>query len=145
MWLGKAGASCEEGAINYSLEHKTHLWKAKTCYSTAMANSSATPNPVLTKISPSENHRLSLIFDNGEEYQVPYLDLRFECPCANCVDEITGQRTLKRGSIKPDIKPMKVEPVGRYAIHIKWSDGHSTGMYHFDRLYEIAKKSRTSA
>jgi DUF971 family protein len=105
----------------------------------------STPTPALTKISPSENHHLSLIFDNGEEFNVAYLDLRFECPCANCVDEITGHRTLKRGSIKPDIKPMKVEPIGNYAIAIKWSDGHSTGMYHFDRLYEIACRSRLSS
>ncbi len=37
---------------------------------------------------------------------------------------------------------MKIEPVGRYGIHIEWSDGHRTGMYHFDRLYELAKSER---
>ncbi len=98
--------------------------------------------PNLVKVNPSSlkpNH-LAMAFDDGAAFEVPYLELRFLCPCASCVDEITGQRTIKKSSIKPDIKPMKVEPVGRYGIHINWSDGHSTGMYHFDRLYELASQ-----
>ncbi len=101
--------------------------------------------PNLTKIVPSEAFKIALTFDSGEQFQIPYLELRFECPCAMCVDEITGKRTLKKGSIKPDVKPLKIEPVGRYGIHIAWSDGHSTGMYHFDRLYEMAKSLSIAA
>lgn len=92
---------------------------------------------VLTKILPSENNQLSLTFDTGEEFKIPYLDLRFQCPCATCVDELTGKRTLKKERLKQDVKPKDIEPVGRYGIKISWSDGHSTGMYHFDRLYEL--------
>ena len=95
--------------------------------------------PNLVKISPAET-KILLRFDNNEEYQIESLDLRFECPCASCVDEITGKRTLKKSSLKPDVRAMKIEPVGRYGIHIRWSDGHSTGMFHFDRLYELALK-----
>jgi DUF971 family protein len=95
--------------------------------------------PVLTKIAPSGSDIL-LQFDTGEEFKIAPLELRFECPCATCVDEITGKRTLKRETLNPSVKPLKIEPVGRYGIHIKWSDGHSTGMYHFDRLYEMGKK-----
>ena len=94
--------------------------------------------PNLTKASPSTGFAIQLSFDTGENFSVPYLELRFQCPCATCVDEMTGKRTLKRESLKPDVKPLKVEPVGRYGIHVEWSDGHRTGMYHFDRLYEIA-------
>ena len=96
--------------------------------------------PNLTKIAPAPHSQIQLVFDSGEEFKISGLDLRFDCPCATCVDEMTGKRTLKRESIKPDVKPMKIEPVGRYGIHIAGSDGHSTGMYHFDRLYEFAKK-----
>jgi DUF971 family protein len=97
--------------------------------------------PNLTKIAPAPNFKIQMTFDSGEEFQVPFIDLRFECPCASCVDEMSGKRTLKRSSLKPDVKPLKIEPVGRYGIHIAWSDGHTTGMYHFDRLYEIASQS----
>ncbi len=94
--------------------------------------------PNLIQVKPVNPTALALNFENGESFVLSYLDLRFACPCASCVDEITGQRTLKRESIKADIKPNRVDPVGRYGIQIEWSDGHRTGMYHFDRLYEIA-------
>ncbi len=93
----------------------------------------------LTKIFPSENNELSMTFDTGENFKISNLELRFQCPCATCVDEITGQRTLKRETLRPDVRPKNIEPVGRYGIKILWSDGHSTGMYHFDRLYELAR------
>ena len=94
--------------------------------------------PILTKIAPVDS-KILMQFDTGEEFKILPLDLRFECPCATCVDEITGKRTLKRETLNPAVKPMKIEPVGRYGIHVEWSDGHRTGMYHFDRLYEIGK------
>jgi DUF971 family protein len=36
---------------------------------------------------------------------------------------------------------VKVELVGRYAAHIMFNDGHGTGIYHFDRLYEMCQKT----
>jgi DUF971 family protein len=98
---------------------------------------------ILTKIAPV-NEKILMEFDTGEQFQIAPLDLRFECPCATCVDEITGKRTLKRESLNPKVKPVKIEPVGRYGIHVEWSDGHRTGMYHFDRLYEIGKTPRSA-
>jgi DUF971 family protein len=98
------------------------------------------PMPNLTKIQPESPSHALLGFDNGEEFRVPYLTLRFECPCATCVDEMTGKRTLRMETLRTDVKPKQILPVGRYGISIAWTDGHSTGMYHFDRLYEIARK-----
>lgn len=103
--------------------------------------------PHLTQItkaasSTDEKSEIQMTFDTGETFTITSLDLRFECPCATCVDEMTGKKTLKRESINPKIKPLDIQPVGRYGIAIRWSDGHSTGMYHFDRLYEIAKAWR---
>jgi len=97
--------------------------------------------PNLTRIIPVPPSRLRLAFDTGEEFLIENLELRFQCPCATCVDELTGERTLKRETLKSDVRPLKVEPVGRYGIHIEWSDGHRTGMYHFDRLYEFQPRS----
>ena len=99
---------------------------------------------LLTRILPvtpkTDQNLIALEFDHRDRFEIKSLDLRFECPCATCVDEITGKRTLKRENLKSDVRPKSIEPVGRYAIRILWSDGHSTGMFHFDRLFEIAQK-----
>lgn len=93
--------------------------------------------PELRKILPSGPSEVLLEFHSGESGTLSCLELRFQCPCAACVDEITGKRTLRRETLRPDVRPVKIEPVGRYGIHIEWSDGHRTGMYHFDRLHEL--------
>ncbi len=74
---------------------------------------------------------------SGESFHIPFVEVRFDCPCAGCVDEHTGARTLKREQIRADIRPLGAKIVGRYALHVQWNDGHQTGMYHFDRLYDL--------
>lgn len=74
-----------------------------------------------------------------ESYALPYFELRFQCPCASCVDEHTGKRVLKREQVAPDVRPLGVSLVGRYAVQISWSDGHSSGIYPFDKLYPLCK------
>jgi len=92
------------------------------------------------KIEPIGAYELFLEWNTGEKYSIPYLELRFHCPCAGCVDEMTGQRTLKKESLPQDVRVTGASVVGRYAIHLNWSDGHSTGMYGFDRLMELCQK-----
>jgi DUF971 family protein len=60
--------------------------------------------------------------------------LRQTCPCAGCVDELTGVRTLDPRSVRPDIRAEAIELVGRYAVKVRWSDGHATGIYTFRSL-----------
>lgn len=75
--------------------------------------------------------------------------LRERCPCAGCVDEWSGRRTLDPASIPADVKPKTISGVGRYAVQIGWSDGHSTGIYSWgflDKLHhELAAASPKSA
>ncbi len=80
---------------------------------------------------------LLLEWNNGESFALPYFEIRFQCPCANCVDEKTGKRVLRRESVRPDVRPTGVQLIGRYAVQITWSDQHATGMYHYDRLHEL--------
>jgi DUF971 family protein len=96
--------------------------------------------PTPTKIEPFGTAEMLLGFSNSEEYAVPYVELRYLCPCASCVDEHTGKRVIKREAIQPGIRANGVELIGRYAVQINWSDRHSTGMYHYDRLFEISQK-----
>lgn len=93
------------------------------------------------QIDPYSPSEIQIRWNSGEHFIVPYSEIRFACPCAGCVDEHTGVRTLEKTSIRPDIKPVQVGSVGRYAIQFVWNDRHDTGMYHFDRLYEICKKT----
>ena len=64
-------------------------------------------------------------------------DLRLGCRCAACVDEWTHQSLIQTGRIPLDIKPKAIDVMGQYAIHIDWSDGHSTGIFTYDYLREV--------
>ena len=63
--------------------------------------------------------------------------LRRACRCAGCINEWSGERIQKPEQVSPDVKPLSIDPVGRYAIHIDWSDGHTSGIYSFDHLRDI--------
>ncbi len=93
--------------------------------------------PTPTQVEPQGTTEMLLAWSDGKGFIIPYVELRFQCPCASCVDEHTGKRVLKREQVAPDVRPLGVQVVGRYALQFNWSDGHSTGMYHFDRLYEL--------
>lgn len=97
-------------------------------------------NPVIPlQIQPASPTEVFFSWNNGESFHVPYLEIRFQCPCASCVDEHTGKRVLRKETLAKDIKPTAMQVVGKYAIQISWTDGHNTGMYHFDRLFELCK------
>ena len=63
--------------------------------------------------------------------------LRLACPCAECVEEMTGQPLLDPARIAPDIKPMHLDLVGSYALRVRWSDGHATGLFTWVKLREV--------
>lgn len=62
--------------------------------------------------------------------------LRLACPCAACVEEMTGRPILDPDSVPLDVHADDLELVGAYGIRIRWSDGHSTGIYTFRGLFE---------
>jgi len=74
-----------------------------------------------------------------EECKLGYRDTRFMCPCAYCVDEHTGKRTLTLEKVPLEIKATGVSRVGRYAVSIAWSDGHKTGIYSYETLYQLCQ------
>lgn len=63
--------------------------------------------------------------------------LRRACPCAQCVNEWTGQRVLKPEAVADELTIDDLSLVGRYAINFRWSDGHETGIYSFRYLREL--------
>jgi len=80
-----------------------------------------------------------ITWDDGKVTRYPNRYLRSMCPCASCVNEVTGERMINLESVDPDVKISGVDPVGRYALHFQWSDGHGTGLYSFDTLRKLGE------
>src|SRR5581483_3464388 len=94
---------------------------------------SSRPKEVDTK----DAHVTVVTWDDGQVTRFPNRYLRSMCPCAQCVNEVTGERMVNLESIDPDVRIMGVAPVGRYALHFQWSDGHGTGLYSFNTLRKL--------
>jgi DUF971 family protein len=93
-----------------------------------------TSAPVPIEIGRANEHDVKVIWQDGHESVYPARALRLACPCAGCLDEVTGAIRLIATSLPEDVHPLKVDLVGRYAITIAWSDGHHTGIYPFELL-----------
>ena len=85
---------------------------------------------------------LKVEWRDGETSHYPFFALRDACPCAQCIDEMSGEKVLDPNSIPKDIHIKGAEYVGNYGLKITWNDGHDTGIYHFKflrELYDLAK------
>lgn len=60
--------------------------------------------------------------------------LRLACPCAECVEEMSGRPILDPAAVSADVRPVSLRLVGTYGLRVDWSDGHGTGIYTFERL-----------
>jgi DUF971 family protein len=80
---------------------------------------------------------LEVRWGDGHQSVYPVRLLRLSCSCARCVDEWTGEGQLEASSVPEDVHPVRIAPIGRYAIQIEWSDGHDTGIYPFRKLREL--------
>jgi DUF971 family protein len=94
------------------------------------------------EIGPTEDEaRLRITWKDGVAFEYVPRELRLLCPCAGCVDETTGVRTLRREMVDEGVYPTAIHYIGRYALQCVWSDGHSTGIYTFEYLREIGEAS----
>lgn len=87
-----------------------------------------------TDIHPVGNQELLITWSDGHRSLYTFHDLRLHCPCAGCVDELTGQRKMTPHLVAQNIQPAQIEPVGRYALRFHWNDGHQTGIYSYSLL-----------
>ena len=89
------------------------------------------------RVTPFPNGELGVAWSDGHESYFGGRYLRCACACATCVDEMTGKKVLDAERVPRDVEPLEVLPVGNYGISIRWSDGHETGIYTFERLREL--------
>lgn len=93
----------------------------------------------IKRVSPTQT---DVYWNDGHFSSFPSWYLRESCPCADCVDEFTGERKIVPGSIPSTLERTSIELIGNYAVQFTWSDDHSTGLYTFDFLRSICPCSQ---
>ncbi len=71
---------------------------------------------------------------DGDERVIDPADLRRRCGCARCKDEYTGEPLLRPEEVPDDVHPLSIERMGNYAVAIRWSDGHDSSIYPYEKL-----------
>ena len=91
------------------------------------------------EIKQEDDFTVSIVWGDDRRCRYAAAELRRACPCAQCVNEWTGERVLKPESISEKIEIKDLSVVGRYALNFRWSDGHETGIYSFRYLRELCE------
>jgi DUF971 family protein len=95
--------------------------------------------PAPTEIKLHQKSRvMEIAFDDGKTFRLPYEYLRVFSPSAEVRGHGPGQEVLQVG--KRDVEIKSLEPVGSYAVQPTFSDGHATGIYSWDYLYELGEE-----
>src|SRR5579871_5505677 len=93
---------------------------------------------VPTTITLHQKSRLmEIAFSDGRSFRLPFEFLRVHSPSAEVRGHGPGQEVLQAGKRGVDVNSL--EPVGSYAVQPVFSDGHSTGIYSWDYLYELGE------
>ena len=80
---------------------------------------------------------VTIMWKDGHRSVYSARQLRLVCPCAQCVEEWTGNALLRPSSVQEGIYAVDQMPIGSYAVQFLWSDGHYTGIYPFDVLRRL--------
>ncbi len=93
------------------------------------------PIPVEIKLHQKSRY-MELTYSDGQRFELPFEMLRVYSPSAEVRGHGPGQETLQTG--KRDVTILSLDPVGAYAVQPHFSDGHATGIFSWDYLYELA-------
>jgi DUF971 family protein len=80
---------------------------------------------------------LAVSFDDGVSYDIPFELLRIESPSAQVQGHSAAQKQVVKD--KADVKVVRVEPVGRYAVRLVFDDGHDSGIFTWEWLYRLGR------
>ncbi len=102
-----------------------------------MTQAGSGPWPLEIRVKRAER-RLEVDFDDGATFSYPAELLRVESPSAEVQGHGPGQRQVVAG--RRHVGIMELEPVGNYAVRIKFDDLHDTGFYSWPYLYRLGKE-----
>ena len=81
---------------------------------------------------------LEVGFSDGATFRIPFELMRVYSPSAEVQGHGPGQEVLQTG--KRNVALINLEPVGNYAVKPTFSDGHDSGIFTWDYLYELGQK-----
>src|ERR1700750_2364536 len=100
---------------------------------------STNPTPTPTEIKLHQKSRvLEITYADGQTFNLPCEFLRVNSPSAEVRGHGPGQEVLQAG--KRDVTISEMEAVGHYAVRPRFSDGHDTGIYSWDYLYDLGAR-----
>ena len=82
-----------------------------------------------------KSRQVVIAFDDGNRFELSFEYLRVNSPSAEVKGHGPGQEVLQTG--KENVQVTAVEPVGHYAVRLVFDDGHDTGLYTWNYLYEL--------
>jgi len=85
-------------------------------------------------IIKSDPTKVVIEWTDGARTVYSAAQLRAICPCARCVNELTGVRMHDAAGVPPDLLQQDARMVGNYALAFRFSDGHDTGIFPFPML-----------
>ncbi len=83
---------------------------------------------------------LEVVFNDGQHFELTAEYLRVYSPSAEVRGHGPGQAVLQVG--KEEVGITGIEPVGQYALRINFDDGHTTGLYSWDLLYDLGSHQK---
>lgn len=100
-----------------------------------------------TELKMSGESELQIAWSDGEVRKYRLSDLRDQCPCASCREKRRSEPAQAANPFpiltRQEAQPLRItamKPVGQYAYHIAWSDGHDTGIYTFEHLRSLGQQ-----
>lgn len=94
----------------------------------------STPHPTEIKLH-QKSRLLEIAFADGKSFSLSFEFLRVYSPSAEVRGHGPGQEVLQTG--KKNVEVTNIDPVGNYAVQLSFSDGHDTGLYSWDYLYDL--------
>ncbi|MBP7413837.1 MAG: DUF971 domain-containing protein [Simplicispira sp.] len=95
--------------------------------------------PAPQSITVHEKSRvLEVVFSDGAAFRIPFELMRVYSPSAEVQGHGPGQEVLQTG--KRDVTLVDLAPVGNYAVQPTFSDGHDSGIFSWDYLYELGQR-----
>lgn len=99
--------------------------------------SASTVQPVALTVHQA-SRVLEVGFDNGSTFRIPFELMRVYSPSAEVQGHGPGQETLQTG--KREVQINEITPVGHYAVQPVFSDGHDSGIFTWDYLYQLGSQ-----